>query len=112
MRENMTNSEQTKWILAETGRQVRDGLKWLVWDNPIATMEYLANELPYQIKQARGRRRDLQAKFEDLIDESFLDRANTPPRRLSVTGEAELVRIEVRKIIRRNAPVIDGILVR
>jgi len=100
MRDNMTQSEQLKWILAETGRQLI---------TPVArTWEWIM-DTPYRIKQNR----QIRNLLEDLTDETLIDRIANAPKTvyIPVQGEDEAVAVPVRMIIRRVLS-IDGILAR
>jgi len=102
MHDQMTQSEQIKWVFAETGRMLIAPID-ATWR---ALMEAIY-DIPRSIAQARENRE----KLENLSDETLLDRMLIAPIHIPVISTDQPQRIPVRVIIRR-ALSIDGILAR
>lgn len=114
MREDMTNSEQLKWVIAETGRMMIRPLR-PVFDLVQEFGEVITEPVFTGIEQFIQKRRDsreLDSKLQDLSDDTLLDRLAIAPVHIPVTANDEPVSIPVRvkTVVRRLS--IDGILAR
>lgn len=101
MRDNMTNSEQLKWILAETGRQIRDFIL-----ESLQAPYRLVNEIQYNRVIEKLRKEQLDAKLSNLTDNTLLDRI-LGTHEIPVLGEDESFQIPVRVRARRLQLIQD-----
>lgn len=104
MRDNMTNSEQLKWVIQETGRQIVAPF--------LAAADQIYHEIPYRIRTGRLQNRKIRNLLENLTDDTLLDRLAIAPVHIPVIALDGPVSIPVRvkTIVRRLS--IDGILAR
>lgn len=98
--ENLNNKQQAQWVLLETGRQLVAPFK--------ATFNYLAHDLPLEIRWRREFRKALAGLTDDhLIDRIMIDDEETdePPFIIAVDPAQEGMDHSVT--LQRS---IDGIL--
>lgn len=106
MRDNMTNSEQTKWVFQETGRQIAAAAHWTFIESIQSVHHAIFIEAPWAIRQAIRRRRFLQEKFAALTDDTLLDRIMAT-HEIPVSGDDTPVNVPVRVIARRLQLIQD-----
>lgn len=113
MHDNMTNQEQLKWVIQETGRQIAAAAHWTFIESIQSVHQAIFIEAPWAIRQAIKRRRDLREKLENLTNEGLIDRALAAPQvvNIPVQDTGKSYEVPVRHIIRRVLS-IDGILAR
>ncbi len=104
MHDQMTQSEQLKWVLKETGRQ-------LAAPYHLAEIFFEKTNIAiYDFRASRLQNRKIRNLLERLTDDTLLDRLANAPTQIPVTANDEPVSIPVRFKIRRLS--IDGILAR
>ena len=103
MHDQMTQSQQVKWIFAETARQILVVVP-AAWETIM--------EAIYDFRARRVQNRRIRNLLERLTDETLLDRLAMAPTHIPVTAEDEPVSIPVRikTVIRRLS--IDGMVAR
>jgi hypothetical protein len=106
MRDNMTNSEQTKWVIQETGRQIAAAAHWVFIESIQNVHQVIFIEAPWAVRQAIRRRRFLQEKFAALTDETLIDRI-LGTHEIPVRGDDQPMTIPVRVIARRLQLIQD-----
>lgn len=108
MRDNMTNSEQLKWVFKETGRQIAavPGILWEAIVDAVNAPYVLAHEIEYRLAIRKFQNRKIRNLLEDLTDETLLDRI-IGTHEIPVLGEDESFQIPVRVRARRLQLIQD-----
>lgn len=108
MHENMTNSEQLKWIFKETGRQIA-AVPLYLWECAVEAVNApyrLANHIDYTLAVRKIRNDKIRNLLDNLTDETLLDRI-IGTHEIPVLGEDESFQVPVRVIARRLQLIQD-----
>lgn len=101
MHDNMSNSEQVKWIFKETGRQIADAVHAAL-EAPFR----LAHEIDYRLAVRRIRNERMRNLLENLSDNTLLDRI-LGTHEIPVLGDDESFQVPVRVKARRLQLIQD-----
>jgi len=112
MHDQMTKSEQVKWVFAETGRQIAAifPATWEFLVDSVNAPFQLVHEIEFKLAVRKIRNEQIRNRLENLTDETLLDRMLKQPVHIPVIANDDPVSIPVRFKIRRLS--IDGILAR
>jgi len=108
MRDNMTNSEQLKWVIQETGRQIA-AVPIYLWECAVEAVNApyrLANHIDYSLAVRKLRNEKIRNLLDNLTDETFLDRI-IGTHEIPVLGDDRPVTIPVRVVARRLQLIQD-----
>lgn len=98
MRENMTKSEQVKWVFQETGRQIA-AAPIKVWDFVVESVNapfMLAHEIEYKLAVRKIQSERFRNLLNGLTDDGLIDRMfNTTE--IAVKGDDETHAVPVRR---------------
>ena len=100
MRENMTNSEQLKWVIQETGRQIA-AAPIKVWDFVVESVNapfVLVHEIEYKLAVRKLQSQRFRNLLEGLTDNGLIDRMfNTTE--IAVQGDDKAHAVPVRRVM-------------